>query len=329
MHPAPLLAMLFSAVHAAAQNWHVPDNLPALGPCNVVPFGQAVGSPFYQCRYQQRCTAAELGATGGIVTGLAFAPCASGRAHYGSLEIVLDHIPASQPLSTTFANNLTPNAVTVLSAGNYTWNVTAGGWNEVGLQVPFLYLGTHDLVIQITTVDGTAPVTGMRAGARQRVFWMAPAGTPPASGFTDNTAQKIEVSMQTAHTSSHGDGCPGSNGTPVLAFAGSSQIGQTLSIILHNGGQNGVSLFFAGTTNAAPFPVELDFLGMPSCFAYTDLLVTSAIGHSPGGSGSLLLPIPASAPPGFRFYGQFACLDLGVNPFGFTTSNYGRILVGY
>ncbi|HEX6813878.1 MAG TPA: hypothetical protein VF384_19810 [Planctomycetota bacterium] len=329
MRLVPLMALLFSVVSAVAQDWHIPDNLPGAGPCNVIPFGQGAGSFFSQCRYQQRCTAAELGATAGVITGLAFAPCLTGRLHYDSLEIVLDHIPASQPLSTTFANNLTLNAVTVLHAANYTWNVTSHVWNEVGLQIPFTYLGTDDLVVQITTVNATAPTLGMHIGTRQRVFWTAAAGTPPLTGSIDNSAQKIEVSMATAHTSSHGDGCPGSNGTPLLGFAGSPQLGQTLSVVLHNGGQFGVSLFFAGTTNGSPFPAELGFLGMPSCYAYTDLMVSSAIGHTPGGSGSLHVPIPSSAPPGFLFYGQFACLDLGVNPFGFTTSNYGRVLVGH
>ncbi|HEX6813879.1 MAG TPA: hypothetical protein VF384_19815 [Planctomycetota bacterium] len=329
MRLAPLLVALFSAAPAFAQNWYIPDNLPASGNCNVIPFGQLVGGPFYQCRYQQRCTAADLGATVGVITGLGFAPCASGRAHYDSIEIVLDHIPASQPLSTTFANNLTPNAITVLSATNYTWNVTSGVWNEVGLQIPFVYFGTDDLVVQVTTVNGTAPLMGMHVGTRQRVYWVAPSGTPPASGFTSPDAQKIEVSMVTAHTSSHGDGCAGSNGTPRLGFVGSPQLGQTLSIDLVNGVQGGVSLFFAGSTNAAPFPVELGFLGMPSCYVYTDLLVTNVVVHDGAGAGSFLLPIPVSAPPAFLLYGQFACLDLAANPFGFTTSNYGRILVGY
>jgi len=322
-----LLSLLFSALPALAQNWYIPDNGATTGWWNVIPFGQNIGGPYYQCKYQQRCTAAELGATANIITGLAFAPCGGGRAHYDTLEIVLDHIPASQASVTTFASNLTSNAVTVLFATNYTWNVTAGTWNEVGLQVPFVYNGTHDLVIQITTVNGTAPVIGMRMGNHQRLWWIAPSGTPAPAGTFDNAALKIEVSMSTAHTSSHGDGCPGSNGTPQLSFTGSSRVGQTLSIGLANGVPFGVSMLIIGGTNAFPFPLDLSFLGMPSCHLYTDMGLTSAVFHDAAGSGSFVWPIPASAFR-FLFYSQFACLDPTVNPFGFTTSNYGRVFCG-
>jgi len=323
-----MLALLFSAIPALAQNWYVPDNVAASGGCNVIPFGQLVGGPFYQVKYQQRCTAAELGAMANVITGLAFAPCQGGRAHYDTLEIVLDHIPASQPLTTTFASNLTPNAVTVLLATNYTWNVTVNSWNEVGLQVPFVFNGSDDVVIQVTTVNGTAPLQGMHTGNHQRIYWIASSGTPPPTGFTDNAAQKIEVSMLTAHTSSHGDGCPGSNGTPQLSFSGSSQLGQTLSIDLANGVPFGVSLVIFGTTNSFPFPLELGFLGMPGCYLYMDMVLTNAVFHSPGGTGSFVLPVPASL-FGAPIYTQFACLDPAANPFGFATSNYGRFLVGF
>jgi len=323
-----LLPLLFTAVPALAQNWYVPDSNPTTGTCNVIPFGQSPGGSFYQCKYQQRCTVADLGAAVGVVTGLGFASCAAGRAHYDSLEIVLDHIPAAQPLSTTFASNLTANAVTVLLSTNYTWNVPANLWYEVGLQQPFVYNGIDDLVIQITTVNGTAPVNGMHRDVRQRIYWIAAAGTPPAVGTSGFAALKIEVSMMTAHTSSHGDGCSGSNGTPALSFVGSSQIGQTLSINLNNGVPNSFSLFLAGTTNAFPFPLELGFLGMPSCYAYTDLLVSSVIANDAVGAGSFTLAIPPTAFPGFLFYSQFACLDPAANAFGFTTSNYGRVFVG-
>jgi hypothetical protein len=322
-----LLALLGSAVPALAQNWYIPDNMATAGGCNVIPFGQLVGGPFYQVKYQQRCTAAELGATANVITGLAFAPCQSGRAHYDSLEIVLDHIPASQAMSPTFANNLTPNAVTVLSSTNYTWNVTASAWNEVGLQTLFVFNGTDDLVVQITTVNGTAPLQGMHTGSHTRLWWIASSGSPAPSGTFDNAAQKIEVSMLTAHLSSYGDGCLGANGTPQLSLTGSAQIGQTISIDLVNGVPFGVSLLILGSTNRAPFPLEMSFLGMPSCYLYTDIAVTDVLFHNAAGAGSFLLPAPASL-FGAPIYTQFGCLDPAANPFGFTTSNYGRFLVG-
>lgn len=53
--------------------------------------------------------ATDLGATPNLMTGLGFAPCGTGIHHYDTLEIVVDHIQAAT-LSSTFAQNLTPNA---------------------------------------------------------------------------------------------------------------------------------------------------------------------------------------------------------------------------
>src|SRR5262245_39270687 len=133
--------------------------------------------------------------------------------------------------------------------------------------------------------------------------------------------------MLTAHLSSYGDGCPGANGTPGLSLAGSAQIGQTMSIDIVNGVPFGVSLVIFGSTNSAPFPLELSFLGMPSCYLYTDIAVTNVLFHNAVGAGSFLLPAAASL-FGAPIYTQFGCLDPAANPFGFTTSNYGRFLVG-
>ena len=69
MRPASLLAVTFLAAHALAQNWYIPDNLPAAGNCNVIPFGDRVGSVcdpattsiWSNQKYQTRCTVADLG----------------------------------------------------------------------------------------------------------------------------------------------------------------------------------------------------------------------------------------------------------------------------
>src|SRR5687767_3973854 len=116
MRFAAAFVALVSAAPSIAQNWHVPENNAAPGNCNVIPFGQGVGGPYYQCKYQLKATRAALGAMPALITGLGFAACATGTSHFGSIEIVVDHHPAGLPLSTTFASNLTPGAVTVLVA---------------------------------------------------------------------------------------------------------------------------------------------------------------------------------------------------------------------
>jgi hypothetical protein len=326
MHRRILLAALALAPTAVAQNWYVPNNDPTIGTCNAIPFGSGPGSSFAQCKYQTRFLASDLGAVANLITGLGYAACNTGRAHFDQIEIVLDHIPATQTTSTTFASNLTPAAVTVLTATDYTWNVTANTWNEIGLQVPFVFNGFDDVIMQITIVNGQAPGS-FRRDVRQRIYWTAAAGTPPATGTAGNAAGKVEVSMLMARTSSHGDGCVGTNGTPTVGFTGSPQVGNTISFDLANGVPGGIALFLAGTTNAAPFPIDLAPFGAPSCFAYTDLASTAVLLLDAGGAGSTPIPIPASL-VGFRFYGQYAVLDPAANAFGFTTSNYLHVLTG-
>lgn len=322
-----VLAAAAACLPLAAQNVYVPDTNATAGTCNVVPFGSIVGSAFAQVKYQQRCTAAELGASPNLITGLGFASCGTSRGHYDSIEIVVDHIPSSQALSTTFAANLTPSAQVVLSATNYTWNVIANTWNEIGLQAPFVYNGVDDIVVQFTVVNATNALSGFHRGTRQRIMWNAATGTPPATGATSNVANKIEVSMLMARTSSHGDGCPGSNGTPTVTPNGAAQPGNTIGFDLTNGVPGGIALFIAGTTNSAPFPIDLGIIGAPGCFTYTDLALTDVTLLDPIGAGTYGIPVPIGL-IGFRFFAQYAVLDPPANAFGFTTSNYINVHVG-
>jgi hypothetical protein len=325
-----LVLAALAAAPLAAQNWYVPNNNPALSAgCNVIPFGQLIGGPFYQAKYQILATQADLGNLPGLITGLGFASCNTGSSHFTSLEIVLDHHPIGVPLSTTFANNLTPNAVTVLSVTDYTWNVTANTWNEIGLQNPFVYLGTGDLVIQITSVDGTSP-GGFHTEGQQRVYWFAASGTPPAVGYTDNAAHKFEVGMLMARVSSHGLGCPGTNGTPAHTTSGTPQIAQAISFDLTHGRPSGFGVLMLGFYNGTPpFPLELSSYGMPGCFQFHDTASVLFIGLNGIGTGSVPFTIPNDGGlVGVKFYSQFACIDPGANATGVTTSNYNRILIG-
>ncbi|MBL8756000.1 MAG: hypothetical protein JNK15_22080, partial [Planctomycetes bacterium] len=285
MRLTPLLATGLLALPAFAQNWYAPDNAAATGSCNTLPFGAAAGSATANVKFQTRVTRADLGNQAGSISGLAFSSCLGGRAHYDRLVIVLAHLPPAQSLSTTFAANLNASAVTVLDATNYTWNLPANAWAEVGLQTTFAYNGVDDLLVQITTTNGNAPTTGFHRGTRERVGWSAATGTAPATGTLANAAIKLEVSMRTAHTSSHGDGCSGSNGVPVQSATGLPQVGTTFALNLANGTPNGVAVLIAGLTNGAPYPVELGPIGMPGCWLGTDIVATAPVLLGATGNG--------------------------------------------
>ncbi|MFN6145745.1 MAG: hypothetical protein ACK5AL_05265 [Planctomycetota bacterium] len=326
MRYALAFTVLLAAAPLAAQNYWFPSNTPTTGTCNAIPFGTASLGGFSNCRMQLRFTAAELGGVANLITGLGFAPCGTGRANFGALRVVVDHIPAQQSLSTTFDANLTPAAVTVLAGANYGWNVTADTWNEIGLQTFFVCNGVDDVIVDITTTAATSPGS-FRRDVRPRLIAFTGTGPVPATGSISNTGTKIEVSMLMARTSSHGAGCAGGNGVPALGFTGSAQMGGAITFQASNGLPAGIGLLAFGFTNAAPYPFDLGVLGAPGCSAYSDQSVTAALLLGPTGAAALPLAIPANL-SGFRFFTQFAALDLGANAFGFTTSNYLNVLTG-
>jgi len=331
MRLVPTLVAFVIAVPLAAQNWYVPDNNAATGTgCNVIPFGQSAGGPFSQSKYQVKATQADLGMLPGVITGLGFAPCLGGTSHFDSIEVILDHHPAGS-LSTTFAANLTPSAVTVLAATDYSWNTTSDTWHELGLQNYFVYNGIDDLVIQITCVNATSPVQGFHTDGRQRVYWFATSGTAPAGGQSDLAAHKFEVGMIMARISSYGIGCVGSNGTtPTHATSGAPQLTQTIGFDLQNGVPSGFGILVLGFDNASPlFPLELSGFGMPNCFQYHDIVAIRFVLLDGAGAGSAPMTIPNDAGLlAVRLYSQYACIDPPANATGITTSNYNRILIG-
>jgi len=327
------LAILLLAPALAAQSWYVPDNQASVGNCNVIPFGSNTSVTWANQKYQTKATVADLGGQPAVITGLGFAPCGTGVYHYDAIEVVLDHHPAGTPLNTAFASNLTPAATTVLSATNFDWIVTADTWVEIGLQVPFVYNGTDDVVIEVTTTNGlfSGNTLGFHSDARQRLFWFNTIGPASTTGTPGSTAAlKWSLSMLMASLSTYGHGCAGSNGMPLHSLAGSSQPGNTVQMDLQNGPLNGSAVLVMGFDNSAPiYPFDLGLLGMPGCLQYTDVVGALFVTLSSTGSATIPFPIPSGGSfIGTRIFSQFACIDPPANATGATTSNYGRIYIG-
>lgn len=324
-----LVSLLGSGL--CAQNYYIPDNL-ASGSCNSIPFGStSPSSSFRTCITQQIVTAADLGNLPNLITGLGFASCGTGKSRFSSLQVVLDHAPANTALSSTFANNITANAVTVLDVTNYAWHVSAGQWMEIGLQNYFVYDGVSDLVIQIIADQSVAPGGFVRSTSRPRVYAYGWTGTPPATGtLSATTAQKMEIGMLTARVSTYGDGCTGSSSVaPRLAVSGTPQPGQTVNLDLAGGPANSVGIFVMGFYNGMPLPIDLGIYGAPGCMQHIAVDASSGAATDAAGAALRSFTVPNStAYNGIRLYAQWACLDLPANALGLTTSDYARVLIG-
>jgi hypothetical protein len=337
-----LLAAAASCLAATvpAQAWYIPNSSPTGVACNVIPFGDLVPSATWgNQKYQTIVMASDLGSTAGIITGLGFSPCGSGDRDFDAIQIVMDHIPAATTtLSTVFASNLTPNAVTVLNATNFTWRQFGNTWTDIGLQSFFVFNGVDNLVIDVTLFNsrgnqGTPPITvsGMNRETRQRVYAFGWSGTPPVpplSGNTDMAALKMEITMLMARTSLHGRGCPQSNGVrPDHTYTGTPQLGQPMSFDLGGALPNSVAVLAVGTYTGIPFPMDLASYGFPGCFAYFAIANTVVAVASPAGTASVPVTVPSSTGlVGGRLYSQYFCLN--PNTSALTSSNYGQLLIG-
>jgi hypothetical protein len=129
-----------------------------------------------------------------------------------------------------------------------------------------------------------------------------------------------------------GTGCPGSNGTPAIAAAPGSlpHLGQTFTASLTNLGALtvGIAGLSNTTSGGAPLPADLTAAGMPGCTLYASLDLLVAL-PSPSGSTTWSLALPSTpALAGVRIFQQAATLAVGVNPFGFVTSNHGTATLG-
>lgn len=115
-----------------------------------------------------------------------------------------------------------------------------------------------------------------------------------------------------------GVGCAGSNGVPSLVAANAAILGQPLNLNV-TGLEPSINVGFLVLGFTRLPGIDLGFLGMPGCLAYTspDVLLPVT-----GAAGSAIWTWPSVAGPlGGSFLAQILSLDPTANAFGFTTSN--------
>ncbi|MBI5851585.1 MAG: hypothetical protein HZB39_11265 [Planctomycetes bacterium] len=115
----------------------------------IIPLGFSTSSGnFDEGRWQQLIQARYLPSTGGVILGLEVLSQASLTATYPTLQITMSLVPPGGTLSTTFANNL-PQPVPVFSHLAHTIVWTARQWQTIPLDIPFVYDGVSDVVVEI------------------------------------------------------------------------------------------------------------------------------------------------------------------------------------
>jgi serine protease AprX len=323
----------------ANQNYNNADIALAMGSASNVPFtaaftprvanvrlgyrlDSALGT---NMRYQTILRQGELGVAGAI-TGLAFTAADTGRHWNSSLLVRMSHVPAGHTMSSTFGTNL-PAPVTVLNQSNHSFDYAEAAWREIGLQTPFAYNGTSDVVVDIVARGNWQTVASgfYRAGSEPRVFDAQWTGATPVTGTVDNLAARLRVSFNCASANEFGASC----GRLEAAHAGDGRRNSTFYYRVNNATPNFVAFVSFGTDNSGPgFPLALNFLGWTNCHAWHTADNILGVPTNPAGVGEFALNLPNSAAlDGAKLYGTWIGFDTS-EPGNLTFSGYTRMIVG-
>ena len=246
----PLSALVTSLLCLAplsAQHVYNSGSSASTGSNNVIPFGHSARSTTWSNqKYQTIMLKTAMPKTPGIICSLGVSSSSvTGTKEFDTIEIIMGYLPGKgSAMTTTFANNLGKNSVTVLKATNYTFNIKRDAWTHIGLQKPFLYLpALGHLVIQVTVTGAHGTASHLRAAAnpgaanQPRLYafgnsWSA--GKPPANGSLGSShAIRMQLGYGMSALDKFGKGCQGSNKqTPDLVAGGSAKFGGTMTLNL-------------------------------------------------------------------------------------------------
>lgn len=299
-----------------------PDNEPAVGPCNAVPFG--LGS--LGIRYQALVTRDELRARAGAIVDLGFAPCADGDRTHSRIVVRMSHVPRGYALTSSFAANL-PTPVTVLNKTGWTWTSVKDHWSWLGLENAFVYDGQSDVVVDVELIgtQWTGTVPDMRRDVGTRLYAGGWVSSPPPTGTLSTGALKMAFSYGCPTISVHGTECFGLH----IGATGSPSLGGSYGVDA-TGADPGAPVYFNfGLNSSGPvFPIDLAFLGLSGCKLWHDSVVSFAVPAGPTGDASFQVAVPGiAAAQGFRLYAMAISPKLS-SPGGLAMSEYLRIVHG-
>lgn len=244
-------------------------------------------------------------------------------------EVILDRTGSASGAGATLGNVLVPGHPSLAGVAQFTGGTIGsrpvGTTLEVGAYVVAEWSDGKVLIAQ-----------GANPNRIDLGFYPVPASCSQsgwATGGDQIMANSLLAVASGATFGPYGAGCAGSLGAPTWAAQPGSRpvIGGVLDTNLANL-PFGVGLIGLGASNTTsgglPLPLDLTVIGMPGCSLLADPVATNTV-IGVGTTATWSLPVPA-APSlvGAVLYGQGFALDPGVNAFGFTASNAGRIKIG-
>lgn len=218
--------------------------------------------------------------------------------------------------------------------GGGSWQMGfANGWQGAPLTTPVVLTASQDIWVVWGPQNGAqASVQGTGAGAQPQrgsfdggLTWNGP--------FQSNQWKFRIWSGPAGHFEVYGAGCQGTAGVPRLSWFGLPMAGTSFDVLLDRAPASTVAALIVGDSatsyNGVPLPLSLQSLGAGNCSLLSSVTATFTSGVDVTGQAVMTLSIPANpALAGFPFFGQWFCLDLAANAFGFTFSNAGAATVG-
>ena len=274
-------------------------------------------------RWQTIVRRADLG-TAGAIRSLAFSPQAAGRHWNRQLTVRMAHVVNGYALTNNFAANL-PTPTTVLDAANYSFDLAQDWWTEIGLQTPFLYNGTSDVVVEVIARGNWQTTTAtFNTSDEPRLYAASWSAAMPTTGALDDNALRMRLGFGCSAVNEHGASC----GTLEATHFGNGNRGSTFYFMTYGAPASSVAVLALGLTNGAPLPLSLTPLGWTNCTAFQDAATTATVATSAGGNGNFALPIPNNpALDGTTIFGQWLTLD-ATEPGLLTFSGQTRVMVG-
>jgi hypothetical protein len=206
---------------------------------------------------------------------------------------------------------------------------TTPGICTASVQAPMPANADFFIVFDNAIGNLTPPVAGFGSyGSPAQEHWH---GGPPSWNGPFATGRYIyrlfceSGSVQGTFTTV-GQGCPGTNGVPVIGAVGSAVIGNTVQLTLTQAPAGAPTVVVLSTI---PMPINLGSVGAPGCVL--EQVPEASFGMVTGATGAAAFPFPI--PNNVAFVGlpisaQWAVIEPGANQLGIVFSRGGVLTIG-